>query len=116
MLSLLLRKSTYPVVAIPTLAPPYTLLTLIRLPAWNGTVEDSTISVVLGLLESINVDPKVSTSYPLTYAFPGPTFILAISFDGTLLSSVDSSGKNTPNCECLSFRLSFDSKANGVTK
>ena len=55
--NLSLLRSTYPVVAIPTLAPPYTLLSLIRFPAWKGIVEDSTNSVSLGLLESTNTDP-----------------------------------------------------------
>ena len=55
--NLSLLRSTYPVVAIPTLAPPYTLLSLIRFPAWKGTVEDSTNSVSLGFLESTNTDP-----------------------------------------------------------
>ena len=91
-------------------------MSLIIFPAWNGIVEDSTNSVSLGLLESTNIAPGVSTSYPLTYAFPGPTLILTISLDGRLLLSVNSSGKNAPNCEYLSFRLSFGSKVNGVTK
>ena len=81
---LLLKRLTYESVPIPTGGEPLTWLSSICLPTLNGDASFLIVSVVLGFSTSKVVVPIVSTSYPRTYAFPGPMFKHIKSSVGTL--------------------------------
>ena len=70
--------------------------------------------MVLGLFKSIMVLLMVSTSYPLTYAFPGLTDKQSKSLDTGFPCFVTLFSKYIPLFPILSFRHSFAVISNGV--
>ena len=94
---------------------PVTLSTLSKLPISNGIVTFDTSSVSLGLSTSIILVPIFSTSYPLTYAFPGEIFRHIKSSDGVFLSSVLSFEKNKPLFPSLLFNELWTDGLKGTT-
>ena len=75
----------------------------------------SKVLVVLGFGTSKNIDPVVSTSYPLTKAFPGEIWYKASSSEGVSPEYVNWPSLNIPRFPFLLLRDSFTETSNGVT-
>ena len=94
---------------------PVTLFTLSKLPISNGIVTLDSFWVSLGFSTSIIVVETFSTSYPLTYAFPGDILKHIKSSDGTFLCSVNSLEKKRPLLPSLLFNELWTDGSNGST-